>query len=81
MSGLYHPYLTLALHFIISKWDLKSFALQTSALYEDHTGENIICAITNTLDYWNLSFKKLSATTTDNGLNIKAVFQTWSHYA
>ena len=75
MSGTYHTCLTLAVYFIISKWDLNSFSLQTSALYEDHTGENIVSAITVTLDNWNLSFKKLSAATTDNGLNIKAVFQ------
>ena len=55
MSGTYHPCLTLAVYFIISKWDLNSFALQTSALYEDHTRENIVCAITDTLDNWNLN--------------------------
>lgn len=74
-SGTCHPYLTVTVHFIDREWDLKSFSLDTSALYEDHTGENVACAITDVLDNWNLSFKNLIATTTDNGLNIVAAFQ------
>ena len=35
----------------------KLISPQTSALYEDHTKENIVCAITDTLDNWNLSLK------------------------
>jgi len=75
-SGTCHPYLTLTVHFIKPEWDLNSFSLDTSALYEDHTGGNIACAITDILDNWNLSFKKLIATTTDNGSNIVAAFRT-----
>ena len=56
-STIYHPYLTLTVHFINPEWDLNSFALQTLALYEDHTGENISCAITDIVNNWNLSFK------------------------
>lgn len=74
-SGTCHPYLTVTVHFIDLEWDLKSFSLDTSALCEDHTGENVACAITDVLDNWNLSFKNLIATTTDNGLNIVAAFQ------
>ena len=54
-SGTCHPYLTITVHFIDCEWDLKSFSLDTSTLYEDHTGENITCAITDVLDNWNLS--------------------------
>lgn len=75
-SGTCHPYLTLTVHFVNPEWGLSSFSLDTSALYEDHTGENIACAITDILDNWNLSFKKLIATTTDNGSNIVAAFRT-----
>ena len=49
-SGTCHPYLTLTVHFINSEWELQSFSLDTSALYQDHTGENIACAITDILD-------------------------------
>ena len=54
---------------------MNSFSLDTSALYEDHTGENIAIAITDILDNWNLDVKKLIATTTDNGSNIIAAFR------
>ena len=74
-SGTCHPYLTITVHFIDREWDLKSFSLDTAALYEDHTGENIACAITDVLDNWNLDFKDLIATTTDNGSNIVAAFR------
>jgi len=73
-SGTCHPYLTLTVHFINSEWNLNSFSLDTSALYEDHTGENIAIAITDIPDKWNLDVKKLIATTTDNGSNIIAAF-------
>ena len=41
-SGTCHPYLTLTVHFVNPEWGLSSFSLDTSALYEDHTGENIV---------------------------------------
>lgn len=33
--------LTLTVHFISINWNLKSFCLDTAALYEDHTSHNI----------------------------------------
>ena len=54
--------------------DFKSFSLDTLVAYKDHTGENIACTITDTLDNWNLSFSQLIVTTTDNGSNIVVVF-------
>ena len=68
------PYITITVHFINSKWILKSCTLDTSVVYEDHTGENIACTITDILDNWNLSFSQLIATTTDNGSNMVAAF-------
>ena len=53
------------MHLIDCEWDLKSFSLD----------EDVACAITNVLDNWNLSFKNLIATTTDNGSNVVAAFQ------
>ena len=69
-----HPYLTLTVHFVSSNWDLKSFCLDTAALYEDHTGQNIADAISDIFDNWNLDMKKLVATTTDNASNMIAAF-------
>ena len=69
-----HPYLTLTVHFISTNWDLKSFCLDTAALYADHTGQNIADAITDIFDNWKLSIEKLVATTTDNGSNMIAAF-------
>ena len=54
--------------------EFNSFSLDTSALCEDHAGENIAYAITNVLDNWNLSFNNLIATTADSGSNIVAAF-------
>ena len=73
-SSTSQPYITITVHFINSEWILKSFSLDTSVVYEDHTGENIACTITDTLDNWNLSFSQFIATTTDNGSTIVAAF-------
>ena len=70
-----HPYLTLSVHFISTNWDLiKSFYLDTAALYEDHTGRNIADAVTDIFDNWRLQVKNFVAATTDNGLNMIAAF-------
>ena len=50
------PYITITVHFINSEWNLKSFLLDTSVVYEDHTGENIASTVTDTLGNWNLNF-------------------------
>ena len=73
-SGSCHPYLTLTVHFISTNWDLKSFCLDTAALYKDHTGHNIVDAISDIFENWNLGMKKLVATTTDNGSSMIAAF-------
>ena len=55
-SSTSQPYITIAVHFINSKWILKSFPLDVSVVYEDHTGENIAATIADTLENWNFSF-------------------------
>ena len=66
-----HPYLTLSVHFISTNWDLiKSFYLDTAALYEDHTGRNIADAVTDIFDDWRLQVKNFVAATTDNRSNM-----------
>jgi len=52
-SSTSQPYITLAVHFINSKW---TFSLDASVVYEDHTGENIAATIADTLENWNFSF-------------------------
>ena len=69
-----HPYLTLTIHFVSSNWDLKSFCLHTSALYEDHMDQNIADAISDIFDNRNLDMKNLVATTTGNASNMIAAF-------
>ena len=67
--------LTLHLLYIFSSnYDLKSYCLDTAALYKDHTGSNIANAISDICDNWNLDMKKLFATTTDNISNMIAAF-------
>ena len=70
------PYLTVTVHFIDSTWNLNSFCLNTSPMYEDHTGENIASALNDVLNNWELSAEYLVASTTDNGSNIVAAFRS-----
>ena len=64
----------ILLTLISSNWDLKSFFLDTAALYKDHTGQNIADAKSDIFDNWNLGMKKLVATTIDNASNMIAAF-------
>ena len=75
-SGSHHPYLTLTVHFITSNWELKSYCLDTTAMYEDHTGQNITDAVLDIFENWKLSTSNLVAITTDNGSNMIAAFST-----
>jgi len=75
-SGACDPYMTFTIHFIDSNWDLRSFCLEATPLYADHTGQNIADAIVDILDNWELSTNGLIATTTDNGSNIVAAFRS-----
>ena len=64
------------MHFISTSWELKSYCLDTVPLLIDHTGQNIAETLKNVLANWNLDCKKLVATTTDNGSNFVAAFQS-----
>ena len=64
----------ILLTLISSNWDLKSFFLDTAALYKDRTGQNIADAKSDIFDNWNLGMKKLVATTIDNASNMIAAF-------
>ena len=75
-SAADHPYLSLTVHFISTSWELKSYCLDTVPLLIDHTGQNITETLKDVLANWNLDYKKLTATTTDNGSNFVAAFQS-----
>jgi len=64
------PYLSFTVHYIDENWTLQSRNLQTLYMPEDHTGENIAGALSDTLSSWNLDADKLVTLTTDNGSNI-----------
>ena len=66
--------MTLTVHFVDSTWKLQSFCLETVPIFEDHTGQNIADAITDVLENWELSPKKLVAFTTDSWSNIVSAF-------
>ena len=74
-SAADHPYLSLTVHFITTKWDLKSYCLDTVPLLSDHTDQNIAETLKDVLANWNLDHNKLVVTTTDNGSNFVAAFQ------
>ena len=71
-----HPYLSYTIHFVDKEWNLITFCLETVPLFEDHSGENLIEAISDIHANWNLSMDTLLVTTTDNGSNFVAGFRT-----
>ena len=71
-----HPYLSYTVHFVDHNWELKSFCLETVPLFDDHTGANICESIEDIMTNWQLSTDKLVVTTTDNGSNAVAAFNS-----
>ena len=70
-----HPYLSYIIHFVDKEWDLITFCLETVPLFEDHSGENLVEAISDIHANWKLSLDDL-VTTTNNGSNFVAGFHT-----
>ena len=66
------PYLGYTLHYVDKEWNLRSLSLSTSFLPEDHTGDVLAEAFTETLEEWNLCPTKQVCMTTDSGANIVA---------
>ena len=64
------PYISFTAHFLDSNWKLQSRCLQTAFMPEDHTADNIVVALTDVLDAWQLNSSRLVAITTDSGSNI-----------
>ena len=75
-SRVTHPYLSYTVHFVDHSWKLKSFCLETVPLFDDHTGVNIRESIVDIMTNWQRSTDKLVVTTTDNGSNFVAAFDS-----
>lgn len=75
-SGACEPYITLTVHYIDSEWCLRLKCLDTVALFEDHTGENIVQSVSDILTNWELGTKNLVAATTNSGSNVIFAFRT-----
>ena len=75
-SGACEPYITLTIHYIDGEWCLRSKCLDTIALFDDHTGENIAQSVSDILANWELDTRYLIAATTDSGSNIISAFRT-----
>lgn len=56
------PYVSLTAHFIDKEWVLWSYCLDTTPLFEDHTGQNISEAIKDIYQNWQLPVANLVAT-------------------
>ena len=70
-----HPYLSYIIHFVDKEWNLITFCLETIPLFEDHSGENLVEAISDIHANWKLSLDDL-VTTTNNESNFVAGFRT-----
>ena len=62
----------VTIHFVDTEWVLRSYRLDTTPLFEDHTGQKISEAIKDMYQNWQLHVANLVATTTDNGSNFIA---------
>ncbi|XP_019858606.1 PREDICTED: zinc finger BED domain-containing protein 1-like [Amphimedon queenslandica] len=68
-SATMEPYISLTVHFVTDQFEFKSRCLQTLFCPDDHTGENVALALTESFKEWNLSPDRLSCCITDNGSN------------
>ena len=64
------PYMSYTVHYIHNEWQLSSKCLQTTFLPQDHTGENLAEAFTETLTSLGLHAENQVCLTTDSGSNI-----------
>ncbi len=73
-SAKIEAYISLTVHFITDEWKFKSRCLQTHFCPDDHTGENLAVALTESLKEWNLKQECLTCMLSDNGSNfVKAI--------
>ena len=66
-------YITITAHTLNDDYQLKDFVLQTWALSESHTGNNIADMLTGAADQWKLSYPNQTIPiATDNATNVDA---------
>lgn len=66
------PYVSLTVHFLDPKFQLKTYCLRTMYLPESHTSENIAAMIRTILREYEICLDDITSFTTDNGANMKA---------
>ena len=73
-------YLSFTVHYIRDNWKLRSIALQTVYMPQDHTGLNLAEVLCEALESWGLSEENLVCQTKDSGANIISAAQQleWS---
>lgn len=64
------PYVSFTIHYIDSNWKLRSVALQTLYMPQDHTGLNLAEVLRETVESWELCERSLVCLTTDSATNI-----------
>ncbi|KAK0131243.1 Zinc finger BED domain-containing protein 1 [Merluccius polli] len=62
-------YVTITVHHITDEWKLESCVLQTRAMYDSHTGENIAALLKEAVAEWQLDTKD-PVLVTDNAANM-----------
>ena len=77
-SAATEPHKMLTDDFIDKTWNLQPPCLDTVQVFADHIGQNIVDAIMDIFDNWQVSTNKSVAVTTDGGSNIVAAFNTQS---
>lgn len=73
-------YMTITVQMITESWEMDAWCLGCSEMNSDHKAENLLEALDETMEDWNMDKNKMSAVTTDNASNnIKAFSQryTW----
>ena len=71
-------YITLTCHFLVD-WTLHSAVLETRAVPEAHTSENIAAILQSIVSQWKVE-SKIVGIVTDNAANMKAVqLCNWKH--
>lgn len=72
-SQTMEPFLSLTVHFTTSDFSMKSRCLQKAFFPADHTGEELVQGLKESLNSWSLEEEKMVCITTDNRSNIELI--------
>lgn len=73
-------YVSITAHFITKDWKLNSKFLNCFAMYKDHTAQNLMNEIFESLKKWNVE-SKISCVVSDNAANILAAIKLAGWYS